>query len=102
MSSEEKILEMLSQMQTDISGIKGDISGMKSDISELQKNVTRVALTQENIVLPQIKLLAEGHETLLNTLAPKSRTEALEEDMALMKAAFKAMSQRIAELEKAQ
>lgn len=95
MNSEEKILEMLSQMQTDISGLKGDIS-------ELQKNVTRVALTQENIVLPQIKLLAEGHETLLNTLAPKSRTEALEEDMALMKAAFKAMSQRIAELEKAQ
>lgn len=95
MNSEEKILEMLSQMQTDISGLKGDIS-------ELQKNVTRVALTQENIVLPQIKLLAEGHETLLNTLAPKSRTEALEEDMALMKAAFKAMSQRIAELEKTQ
>ena len=40
--------------------------------------------------------------TLLNTLARKDRVEALEDDIALLKAAIKAMSQRIAELEQAQ
>ena len=53
-------------------------------------------------MIPQIKLLAEGHELLLQKLARKERVEALEDDMALLKSAVKAMSERIAELEKAQ
>ena len=95
MNTEEKILEMLSQMQT-------DISDMKDDISDLRTTVTRVAVTQENVVIPQIKLLAEGHEMLLQKLARKERVEALEDDVALLKSVIKSMSQRIAELEKAQ
>lgn len=55
MNNEEKILAILKQ--------HGET------LSELQKTVTRVAVTQENIVIPQIKLLAEGHDILLNTLA---------------------------------
>lgn len=75
---------------------------MQADLSDLRTTVTRVAVTQENTVIPQLKLLAEGHETLLNTLARKDRVEALEDDVALLKTVVKAMSQRIAELEKAQ
>lgn len=116
MNNEEKILEILVQIQADqaqmkeeisgmkgeISGMKGDISGMKGDISDLRTTVTRVAVTQENVVIPQIKLLAEGHDLLLQKLARKERVEALEDDMALLKSVVKAMSERIAELEKAQ
>lgn len=88
MNNEEKILAILEQ--------HGET------LSELQKTITRVAVTQENVVLPKLQLLAEGHETLLNTLARKDRVEALEDDVALLKTVIKAMSQRIAELEKAQ
>lgn len=116
MSNEEKILEMLGnltnkvdQIQTDqqqmkenIASIKADQAGMKADISDLRTTVTRVAVTQENVVIPQIKLLGEGHEALLNTLARKDRMEALEDDVALLKTVIKAMSQRITDLEKAQ
>lgn len=109
MNNEEKILEVLvqiqaeqKQMREDISGMKGDISGMKGDISDLRTTVTRVAVTQENVVIPQIKLLAEGHDMLLQKLARKERVEALEDDVALLKTVIKAMSQRIEELEKAQ
>ena len=95
MNNEEKILAILeahSKM----------LEKMQEDISDLRTTVTRVAVTQENIVIPQIKLLAEGHELLLQKPARKERVEALEVDVALLKSAVKAMSERIAELEKAQ
>ena len=94
MNNEEKILEMLTQMNSRMDQIQETQAAM-------QTTLTRVAVTQENVVIPQIKLLAEGHETLLNTLARKDRVEALEDDVALLKTGIKARSQRIAELEKA-
>lgn len=94
MDNEEKILEMLTQIQADQAKMKDDISG-------LRQTVTRVAVTQENVVIPQIKLLAEGHDLLLQKLARKERVEALEDDVALLKTVIKAMSQRIESLEKA-
>lgn len=123
MNNEEKILEMLEKLSKTqgkhsemlesltekvdtLNGTveqHGEILARHSEtLSELQKTVTRVAVTQENIVIPQIKLLAEGHDVLLNTLARKDRVEALEDDVALLKTVVKAMSQRLSELEKAQ
>lgn len=90
------------KLDTKLASINDRLDQMQEDLSDLRTTVTRVAVTQENTVIPQLKLLAEGHETLLNTLARKDRVEALEDDVALLKTAIKAMSQRIAELEQAQ
>ena len=98
----EKHSEMLGQITGRLDQTDGRMDQMQEDLSDLRTTVTRVAVTRENTVIPQLKLLAEGHETSLDTLSPRTRTEALEEDMALMKAAFKAMSQRIDALEKVQ
>lgn len=95
MNNEEKILAILEE--------HGKMfAEMKADISDLRTTVTRVAVTQENVVIPQIRLLAEGHEMLLQKLARKERVEALEDDVSLLKSVVKAMSERIAVLEKAQ
>lgn len=102
MNNEEKILEMLEKMNDRMDQMQGRMDQMQATQEQMQTTLTRVAVTQENIVIPQIKLLAEGHETLLNTLARKDRVEALEDDVALLKTALKAMSQRITDLEKAQ
>lgn len=107
---DEKDLQAISQLiKTELTPINvrldkmdGRMDQMQEDISNLRTTVTRVAVTQENIVLPQLKLLAEGHETLLNTLARKDRVEALEADVSLLKTALQAMSLQIAELQKAQ
>ena len=108
---EEKDLQAIAQLidtrldvklDAKLAPINDRLDQMQEDLSDLRTTVTRVAVTQENTVIPQIKLLAEGHEALLNTLARKDRVEALEDDVALLKTALKAMSQRIAELEKAQ
>lgn len=54
----------------------------------------------ENTIMPSLKLLAEGQQTILETLAPKSKTEALEEELDFLKAVVRAQAQRIAALEK--
>ena len=123
MNNEEKILEMLGQMQADISGIKSDQAAMKADIADIKTEQaamradiagikTEQAAMKADIagiktrldveVMKQFKLLAEGQQTILETLAPKSRLEALEDEMTFMKSVVKSMSQRIADLEKAQ
>ena len=116
MNNEEKILEMLGQMQADISGIKSDQAAMKADQATMKADIADIKTEQAAMkadiagnktrldveVMKQFKLLAEGQQTILETLAPKSRLEALEDEMTFMKSVVKSMSQRIADLEKAQ
>ena len=75
------------------------LAELKVDVGELRETAARVAITQENIILPRLDTLADGHKHLLNTLASKSRVEALEEDVSILKSVIKSMSQRLAALE---
>ena len=109
MNNEEKILSMLEELTAKVdrleSGqaeLRGAQAEMRSDLAEMRETLTRVAVTQENIVLPRLDTLAEGHKHLLDTLASKSRVEALEDDVSTLKTVVKSMSQRLAALEKAQ
>lgn len=71
----------------------------------LAGEVRNLNLAMENEVTPKIQALAEGHTTIiekLESLAPKSRVEVLEDDVALLKQAIRSMSQEISELKKAQ
>ena len=54
----------------------------------------------ENTIMPSLKLLAEGQRTLLETMAPKTRVEELEDDMQLLKAVVRSQSERIDALER--
>ena len=53
----------------------------------------------ENTIMPSLKLLAEGQQTILQTMTPKSKTDELEE-LAFLKAIVRSQSQRIDALEK--
>ncbi len=109
MTNEEKIFDMLAQisghldrMETSQATMQSDIDSMKGDIGKLQTDVARIGVTQENVVLKRLDLLSEGHDTLLTTLAPNSRVDALESDVVVLKAAVKALSRDVAELKKAE
>ena len=52
--------------------------------------------------MKKLDLLIEGQQALLDTLAPKSRVEELEEEVSFLKSIVRLHSQRLAELEKAQ
>ena len=96
MNNEEKILEMLNQlqqgqvaMQGDIQGLKqgqeqtnarldamqGDITGIKGDVANLKDRVLSIELTQENIIVPKIKAVAEGHGAIMHKLDALDKIE---------------------------
>lgn len=95
MNNEEKILQMLE-------GLQADMAEVKAEQEEMKDVLQKVAVTQEGVVLPQLQLLAEGHQNLLDTLAPKSRVEALEEDVDTLKTVMRLLTHDVAELKKAQ
>lgn len=72
-----------------------DAQGRK-DIAELMHVIV------ESEITPKFNLLVEGQQTLLETLAPKSRVEELEEEVDFLKSIIKLHSEQIAELKKAQ
>ena len=98
MNNEEKILEMLTQMQ-------GNIAQMQQRIDQIDERSQRTAVLLETEVTTKLNLLYEGHETIMETLdklAPKSRVELLEDEVDMLKDVIRIMRQDIAELKKAQ
>lgn len=53
-------------------------------------------------VMPKFDLLADGQKTIMETLAPKSKVEELEEEVAFLKSIIRLHSEDIAKLKKAQ
>ena len=91
MDNEEKLLELLNDL-------KSAVSDMKGDMDALRQEVAIVRLDIESRMEPQIQSLAEGQKTLLETMAPKSRLDALEDEIVFMKSVIRSMSKEIAEL----
>lgn len=123
MNNEEKILEILVSMQGDIKGIHVRLDGLEKRMGSMEKRIDSIektqeenilpslellkaaAITQENVVLPRLELLGEGQAALhskLENLAPLSRVEALEDDVAVVKDVTRRMRREIAELKQAQ
>ena len=71
-------------------------------LEKLESEVVKTNLTIENEVKPQIKLLAEGQNTLLAKLAPRSDVEELREEVDFLKSVVRAHEREIQELTKAQ
>lgn len=76
------------------------MEAQKKEILQETAAATRVLI--ESSIMPKFNLLAEGQQTLLETLAPKSRVEELEEEVDFLKSVIKLHSEQIAELKKAQ
>ncbi len=109
MNNEEKILQILQEMKTDqakmrteLSEIKADQAKMRAEQAEMRDLLQKVAVTQEAVILPRLDLLAEGHQNLLDTLAPKDRVETLEEEVDTLKTVVRLLTHDVAELKKAQ
>lgn len=69
-------------------------------IDRLGQRMDALSVIIENTVCGQLKILAEGHTTILETLAPKSKTEELEEEVDFLKSIVRAQAVRIDALEK--
>ena len=87
-----------------IRGIVADSEGRtKSYIdSSVAAAENRWMAFYEASISPKFDILVEGHQTLLETLAPKSRVDNLEEDVVFLKSIVKSLMQEVTELKKAQ
>ncbi len=105
MTSEEKILEILVQLQTDVSGMKNRLGSMEEQMNQLDNKSQRTAVLLETEINHKLVLLYEEHGMImehLDKLASKSRVEELESDVVLLKDAVKLMRLEIEALKKAQ
>ncbi len=109
MSNEEKILALLEKMERtqekhgEILEQHGKLLEQHSRaLEQLRDDVTGVKVRLDLEVSKQLSALAEGQETLLETMASKERVEAVEDDIVLLKSTTKAINREIAELKKAQ
>lgn len=98
---DEKDLQLIqSLLDTQTSRMMDAMEAQKKEILRETASSTRVLI--ESSIMPKFNLLAEGQQTLLETLAPKSRVEELEEEVGFLKSIIKLHSEQIAELKKAQ
>ena len=123
MANEEKILEMLVQlqagqshmqeqmdrmetrmdgMQGQINGIQGQMDGMQEQINTLQDDMHRVKAYLELDVEKRFDAVNEGIDMILEKMVPEDRVEKLEDDVVVLKAAVRTLSRDMAELKKAQ
>ena len=82
------------------------INETRAEHSEMLENlttrVTKIELTQENVILPGLQALAEGQETLRQTLCSRERAERLETDVDLLNTAVRGLFRDVQELKRAQ
>ena len=112
MSNEEKILEMLTDMRSDIKQINGRLDRLETDVSELKADVKvlderslKSAVLLETDVARDTHLLYEGHSELkrqLDTLATKEQMEDLAGVVHVIKEVVSGHSRDIGRLKKAQ
>ena len=73
-----------------------------SETRTLEQSAQNMRVILESYIEPKFKLLAEGQQLLLETLAPKSRVDELDEEVAFLKSMVRIHDRDIQELKKAQ
>ncbi len=101
MTNEEKILQAIVQLNSDMAEIKSDMAEMKERQSRMEATLARVAVTQENVVLPKLQLLAEGHVTLQEQIKRLSVIDSMQDDISTLKTAVRYLSQELEKMKSA-
>ena len=109
MNNEEKILELLAQIQKEQKEMRGeqqqireDITGLKAGQRAMQEDISAVKLRLELDVEKRFDAVNEGVDAILEQLTPKRRVEEMDADITVLKTAVKMLTQEVAELKKAQ
>lgn len=86
MTNEEKILEMLSKMHSDISDIKSDVSGIKGDIQDLRSEIAKNFRSTRSEIVDAVEMVGQKVERLEgNIKAVEDVTAQNAYDVQLMK-----------------
>lgn len=109
MNTEEKILALLERHSEMLEKLNGTIE--KQDevlaqhgemLSKMQDDITGIKACLDYDVNKRFDAVNEGIDAILEQLTPKSRVDALEADIVVLKTAVKMLTQEVNELKKAQ
>lgn len=92
----------IASLRTDVTAMQGNITTMQGDIASLRTDVTKINIKLENEIAPKMTALAEGQEAILDMLVTRSRVDALEEEVKLLKMVVRQMGDELQTLKKAQ
>ena len=80
-------------MREEIAPLRADMDEMRTDMDEIKERVTKIQVIQENMVLPRIQLLAEGHSGLVDRLERldelPEQVEDIQSTVSVLKHVFK-------------
>ncbi len=102
MNNEEKILEILAQMQEEQKQMREEQKQMRQEQKQMQDDITAIKIRLDYDIDKRFDAVNEGIDAILAQLTPKSRVDELESDVIVLKAAVKMLTQEVAELKKAQ
>lgn len=68
----------------------------------LKESMHNMRVIVESDIMPKMNLILDAIQTLHETMVPKSRVDEMEDDILMLKQAYRIMAQDIAELKKAQ
>ena len=95
--------EMFEKLDSKIETLDGKIETLDDKIETLDDKIettrNEIFAYLELKIEPQIRLLADGQKTILETLTPKTETEKLKEENELFRMAITDLARRVAELE---
>lgn len=98
MTNEEKILEMLVQMN-------GRLDSMDGRLDKMQDQITRTNLSIENEIWPAIQAIGEGQELthqMMKDLASKEEVDEVEANYRMLRTIIAQHTREIERLKKAQ
>ena len=74
-------------------GLNTRIDAMQADITDIKDRVTKIEVTQENKIVPNIQLLAEGHSGVIDRLDRldelPEKVEDIQNNVNMVKSVFK-------------
>lgn len=98
---EEKDLQAIAEMMKGMeSRIDQKLEKQKQEILDESARCMKLRWTRRS--QPDLILLAEGQQVIMDAITPKSEIEELRNEVSVLKLAIRTMNQEIAELKKAQ
>ena len=58
------VKEEVTSLKSEVTSVKEEVTSLKSEVTSLKRDVRTNQLTLENEIIPQIKIIAEGHSIL--------------------------------------
>ena len=97
----DTLTDRMGTVESKVDTLTADMTDVKSDIAELKTRATKIEVTQENVMLPRLQVLMEGHDTLHDQIRRLSVVDRLQDDVTTLKTAVRYLSEKVEKLEQA-